>query len=81
MLILDALVPVFMVIMAGTLLHIFRFPGGDFWPLVERFTYFFLFPVMLVSKMANASIDEVAVDKVAMAIVLLLIAMTALVVV
>lgn len=81
MLILDALVPVFMVIMAGTLLHIFRFPGGDFWPLVERFTYFFLFPVMLVSKMANARIDQVAVDKVAMAIVGLLIAMTALVVV
>lgn len=78
MLILDALVPVFMVIMAGTLLHLFRFPGGDFWPLAERFTYFFLFPVMLVSKMANARIDQVAVDKVAAAIVLLLVVMTAL---
>jgi len=81
MLIIDALVPVFMVIMAGTLLNIFRFPGGDFWPLVERFTYFFLFPVMLISKMANARIDQVAVDKVALAIILLLFAMTALVVV
>lgn len=78
MLILDALVPVFIVIMAGTLLHIFRFPGGDFWPLVERFTYFFLFPVLLVSKMANARIDQVAVDKVALAIILLLIGMTLL---
>jgi len=81
MLILDALVPVFMVIMVGTLFHFVRFPGGDFWPLVERFTYFFLFPAMLVSKMANAKIDQVAVDKIALAIILLLVAMTALVVV
>lgn len=80
MLILDALVPVFMVIMAGTLLHVFRFPGGDFWPLAERFTYFFLFPVMLVSKMANAEIDQVAVDKLALAIILLLVGMTVLLV-
>ncbi|WP_028303016.1 AEC family transporter [Oceanospirillum maris] len=81
MLILDALVPVFMVIMVGTLFHFVRFPGGDFWPLVERFTYFFLFPAMLVSKMANAKIDQVAVDKIALAIILLLVAMTTLVVV
>jgi predicted permease len=81
MLILDALVPVFMVIMVGTLFHFVRFPGGDFWPLVERFTYFFLFPAMLVSKMANAKIDQVAVDKIALAIILLLVAMTTLVVI
>ncbi len=75
-LILDALVPVFLVIMAGVALRPLNFPGGDFWPLAERFTYFFLFPVMLISKMANADISEVAIDQLALAIVSLLVVMT-----
>jgi len=80
-LILDALVPVFMVIMAGAVLRPLNFPGGDFWPLAERFTYFFLFPVMLISKMANAKIEQVAIDQLALAIVILLVVMTVLLVI
>ncbi|OPX54294.1 hypothetical protein SAMN02745127_03009 [Oceanospirillum multiglobuliferum] len=78
--VLDALIPVFLVIMAGAVLKRLGFPGGDFWPLAERFTYFFLFPVMLISKMANAKIAEVALDQLALAIVLLLALMTGLLV-
>jgi len=80
-LILDALVPVFMVIMAGAVIRHLNFPGGDFWPLAERFTYFFLFPVMLISKMANARIEDVAIDQLALAIVILLAVMTLLMVI
>lgn len=79
-LILDALVPVFLVIMAGTALRHLNFPGGDFWSLAERFTYFFLLPIMLISKMANASIAEVAIEQLLLAIVILLTVMSLVVV-
>ena len=54
--ILAALFPVFLLIAAGWTLQRLRFPGGDFWPLAERFMYFFLFPALLVKETASARI-------------------------
>lgn len=54
--ILAALVPVFLLIAGGWGLQRLRFPGGDFWPLAERFMYFFLFPALLVKETASARI-------------------------
>jgi len=54
--ILAALFPVFLLIAAGWILQRLRFPGGDFWPLAERFMYFFLFPALLVKETASARI-------------------------
>ncbi len=53
--ILDALGPVFLVILLGVGLVRVGFPGEGFWPLAERFTYFVLFPALLVQKLATAS--------------------------
>ena len=55
---LAALVPIFLLIGLGYGMQVFRFPGGTFWPLAERFMYFFLFPVLLVKETANASIGQ-----------------------
>ncbi|MGE0154617.1 MAG: AEC family transporter [Reyranellaceae bacterium] len=54
--VLAALFPIFLLIAAGWLLQRRRFPGGDFWPLAERFMYFFLFPALLVKETAAARI-------------------------
>ncbi len=75
-LMVQALLPVFVLIMLG---HIFRrlnFPGGDFWPLAERFTYYVLFPVMLVVKLGQARLPASSYADMAMLIGSMLLAMT-----
>jgi predicted permease len=47
------LVPVFMLILTGFLLRRFEFPSKEFWPQVERMTYYVLFPALLVEKLSN----------------------------
>jgi malonate transporter len=54
--ILSSLIPVFLLIAAGWGLQRLRFPGGEFWPLAERFMYYFLFPALLVKETASARI-------------------------
>ena len=53
-----ALGPVFMLILFGALLRKLDFPGEHFWPQAERFTYFVLFPAMLIAKLATAEVGE-----------------------
>ncbi|KMQ74876.1 AEC family transporter [Marinobacter subterrani] len=72
----QALVPVFVLIMLG---HVFRrldFPGGDFWPQAERFTYYVLFPAMLVFKLGQARLPASAYGDIALLIGAMLLAMT-----
>lgn len=75
-LMVEALLPVFVLIMLG---HTFRrldFPGGDFWPRAERFTYYVLFPAMLVFKLGQARLPPSAYSDIALLIVSMLLAMT-----
>ncbi|MBF0455791.1 MAG: AEC family transporter [Magnetococcales bacterium] len=58
--ILNALGPVFLIVLTGALLGRLRFPGDDFWPLAERFTYTILFPALLVYKLAKAPFEQVS---------------------
>lgn len=51
---LNALVPVFAVIVLGHALRRVGFPGDGFWPQAERITYYLLFPALLVNKLAQA---------------------------
>ncbi|MFB9887837.1 AEC family transporter [Balneatrix alpica] len=67
-----ALGPVFMMVMLGWGLRRLAFPGPEFWPLVERFTYYLLFPALLVHKLATADFSAVAVAKVGLGVLLLL---------
>ncbi|HRV96608.1 MAG TPA: AEC family transporter [Anaerolineae bacterium] len=59
--ILAALVPIFCVIILGTLLRYLNFPGDAFWPLSARLVYFVLFPALLVNTLAPADLSNAAV--------------------
>ena len=73
---IQALLPVFVLIVLGHLFRRWDFPGGDFWPRAERFTYYVLFPAMLVFKLGQARLPASAYGDIAMLICAMLIAMT-----
>ena len=74
--VVQALIPVFVLIMLGHGLRRVDFPGGDFWPRAERFTYYVLFPAMLVFKLGQARLPPSAYGDTAMLIIAMLLAMT-----
>ncbi|WP_299257820.1 AEC family transporter [uncultured Kushneria sp.] len=59
--IVGALAPLFALIALGAALGWTRFPGGDFWPQLERVIYYLLFPAMLVATLATADVSQVSV--------------------
>lgn len=61
----SALGPLFLLILLGAGLGWARFPGGDFWPRLERFIYYLLFPAMLVVTLATADVGQVPVLRLA----------------
>jgi len=73
--ILAALGPVFAMVALGAGLRWTDFPGAEFWPLAERFTYYLLFPVLLVLKISTATLPPQGVGQVVLALVLALLAM------
>ena len=77
----EALVPIFGLIMLGYLFRRWNFPGEGFWPLAERFTYYALFPAMLVYKLGSAELAASAYLEIAVLILAMLGAMTLLLVV
>lgn len=58
--VVSALAPIFALIVVGHLMVRRGFPGAAFWAPAERLTYFVLFPALLVSNLAVAPLDEVA---------------------
>ncbi len=76
---LGALGPIFALILLGLGLRRLGFPGDGFWPTAERFTYFILFPALLVHRLALSRLGDYAVLPVAGIIITLLLTMTALV--
>lgn len=78
-LILGALGPIVALILLGLGLRRMGFPGDGFWPAAERFTYFILFPALLVHHLSLARLGDYAVRSVAAVIVALLLGMTAVV--
>ena len=70
--ILAALVPLFGLIVLGTLLARAGFPGAAFWPLLERFIYFVLFPALLIEGLASAALDPARIGPMLLAIALTL---------
>lgn len=78
---IEALVPVFGLIVMGYLLKRWNFPGEGFWPLAERLTYYVLFPAMLIFKLGNAQLAPSAYLEVAVLIMAMLGAMTVVLVI
>jgi hypothetical protein len=67
---LEALWPLFALIVGGYLLRRWDFPGEVFWPAAERLNYFILFPALLFSSLATAPLDNPALPRLALAVFL-----------
>ena len=67
-----ALWPLFALIVAGYYLRCWAFPNEAFWPGAERLNYFMLFPALLFSSLANAPLDNPALPRMALAVMLAL---------
>ncbi len=71
-----ALIPVFGLIVLGYLLKRFHFPGDTFWAQAEKFTYFLLFPAMLIYKLTNAERGGVELANIAFIVISFLMSMS-----
>jgi len=69
--IISALWPVFALILLGYLAKKTDFPGESFWQQAEKATYFVLFPVLLIYKLSLADMSAVALDSIALAVLLI----------
>ncbi|WP_244505998.1 AEC family transporter [Pseudomonas indica] len=67
-----ALWPLFALIVGGYLLRRWDFPSEAFWPGAERLNYFILFPALLFSSLATAPLDNPALPRLALAVLLAL---------
>lgn len=67
---LQSLWPLFALIIGGYLLRRRDFPGEAFWPAAERLNYFILFPALLFSSLATAPLDNPALPRLALAVLL-----------
>lgn len=76
----QALTPVFVLILLGYLFRRWHFPGDDFWAQAERFTYYVLFPAMLIFKLGQARVAPSAYGDILILIVAMLVTMTLLLV-
>lgn len=56
-LILNALLPICILISIGYAFKHLKFPSTDFWPMADKFTYYVLMPALLVYKLSHAKID------------------------
>ncbi|WXL26096.1 AEC family transporter [Ectopseudomonas mendocina] len=65
-----ALWPLFALIVGGYCLRRFDFPGEAFWPGAERINYFVLFPALLFSSLATAPLNNPALPRLALAVLL-----------
>jgi len=55
--ILDILIPLYLLITLGYILNKYQFPNQDFWPGIERMTYYVLFPTLIFVALLKAEIN------------------------
>nr|WP_286674951.1 AEC family transporter [Pseudomonas subflava] len=67
---MQSLWPLFALIVGGYFLRRHDFPGEAFWPAAERLNYFILFPALLFSSLATAPLDNPALPRLALAVLL-----------
>ena len=77
--IIYALIPIFLVIALGAVIRRIGFPGDDFWPVLDRVTYFVLFPALLLHTLVAADLADMPVPEMAAALFAGLLTMSALV--
>lgn len=57
--ILEALIPIFLLILLGYGFKRIKFPDDAFWPYADKFTYYVLFPSLLVYKLSTANLSDI----------------------
>lgn len=57
--IITTLIPIFMLISLGYIFKRVSFPSLEFWPMMDRFTYYVLFPSLLIYKLATANLSGI----------------------
>lgn len=72
--IISALWPVFALILLGYVARRTRFPGEDFWRQAEKATYYILFPILLVSRLATTDMSVVDLQAMGGSVFLLVLA-------
>ena len=63
----SAIVPIFLLILLGSLLRLCALRNGTFWQEAERLVYFVMFPALLIDKVGNAAFPREQVQSVAAA--------------
>jgi len=58
---LFVILPIFMLLGVGWLLRLRRFPGEEFWRLLDPLVYYILFPALLVRNFANVDVAHLDV--------------------
>lgn len=53
----DALIPIFLIILLGFAIRHTRLIDGAVWPALERLTYYFFFPALLVPRLATSNFN------------------------
>lgn len=76
MMMAQALVPVFVLILIGHLFKRWQFPGDSFWLQAERFSYYVLFPAMLIFKLGQARVTASAYGEVVLLVLAMLLVMS-----
>ncbi|MEL7047030.1 MAG: AEC family transporter, partial [Pseudomonadota bacterium] len=74
---INALGPVFLLVLMGMLLRRWQMPGGEFWALAERLTYYLFFPALLVHTLATASFTARELGSVFFIVMVLLVSVAA----
>jgi len=57
--IITTLIPIFLLIALGYGFKRVSFPSLEFWPMMDRFTYYVLFPSLLIYKLSMANLSEI----------------------
>lgn len=71
-----SILPIFLLLIFGHLLRRNNFPGGDFWPMADRITYWLLFPALLLYRTSTAPLGGDVVGPFAIALIGALVACT-----
>jgi len=59
MLIINTLLPIFLLILLGYFFKKIKFPDENFWKYLDKFNYFVLFPALLFYKLSTADIKNI----------------------
>jgi len=67
---LNILTPLYLLITLGFILNKYRFPNKEFWPGIERMTYYILFPTLIFVALVKVPVDLSLLGKILIVILI-----------